>query len=1154
MNMRCLRWPAAFAFVAGLVCQQPLTHDDYDQWKSLRGTVISPDGSWVAYQIEPQWGDGVLEVRQALGDVVHRIPLASGPRFSADGRFVAFMAGKSKVEERQKKIEELRKKAQGAKTEGETPAAAEPTEPGEPQSEEQRRAEMMRRFGAARQGPGGGAGGGPGGRGGRPGAGAPGAGGEPTRERADLAVLDLATGKVETIGKVKGFALPEEGNYLIYHVDTAASEDNKDEAGEPGTAGRARGETTPAAATEPGAGQRPTGQPEPSPAGQPPGGQQPAGQPPAEPAAEPAEGQRGAARRGARRPGADGPGGAAAPAAPADPLERKRKDGTALVIRDLASGQERRLDDVVGYGLLRKATWLYFHTSAKKPDAQKSYGLFATRLDGSATVTLVGGFADFGSFTSDRNGTALAFTSNLDDFAADKPRSDLWLWDGGPQPAQRIVHPETRGMPKGMQLGSGFGFSRDGGLITLSLQDPPAEPLPEVLPDEKVVLDLWHHNDGLLQPAQQRRGGRGREARTAVYHRGERRLQLLGDDVVETVRLINPDGSRAIGTDAKPYEKLTTWDGRYGDVYLVNTVDGSRSRVLTQLRTSVTNSPGGRYLIWFGPDYRWWTLDTVTMERRDLTGNLPVVFHRDDDDHPEPDPAHGIAGWTKNDAAVLLYDQFDVWQVSPQTGEAVCVTDGFGRKNRIRLRVQRLPRTDDEEDDGSLPEELLLAGTDTETMAEGFYSDRLGAVQKPREIVRMDKRIGELRKPRRGERLFFTLSTFDQFPDLWTSEPDFGGMRRLSHANPQQKDYRWGKAELVRWRNADGVELKGVLVKPDDFDPKRKYPMMVYFYERMSQNLHSYVAPSPGTSPNAAYYVSNGYLWFTPDIVYTVGYPGDSCVKCVVSGVQHLIAQGFVDEQAIGAAGHSWGGYQTAYLVTRTNIFAAVESGAPVCNMISAYGGIRYESGVSRQFQYEQTQSRIGGTPWEYPLRYWENSPIFFADKIRTPVLILHNDNDGAVPWTQGIEFYTALRRLGREVYLFNYNGEPHGLRKRQNMKDWSRRMSEYFGHHLKGLPKPKWMEDGVPYGERDREKLPFTPSWVEAYAAPKSARPVEGAATRPAAASAAGEVDVPPAPAAAPATPRPPARPAGPGSEPTNGEAVPTPQPAVGQRKKLIV
>jgi dipeptidyl aminopeptidase/acylaminoacyl peptidase len=256
--------------------------------------------------------------------------------------------------------------------------------------------------------------------------------------------------------------------------------------------------------------------------------------------------------------------------------------------------------------------------------------------------------------------------------------------------------------------------------------------------------------------------------------------------------------------------------------------------------------------------------------------------------------------------------------------------------------------------------------------------------------------------------------------------------------------------------------------------------MMVYFYERNSDKVHRYTKPSAGTSPNAAYYVSNGYLWFVPDIVYTIGYPGESAEKCIISGVQHLIAQGFVDRKAIGTAGHSWGGYQTAHLVTRSNLFAAAESGAPVSNMFSAYGGIRYSTGMSRQFQYERTQSRIGGTPWEHPQRYWQNSPLFYADRVKTPVLILHNDNDGAVPWTNGLEFFMALRRLGKEAYLFNYNGEPHGLRKTQNKKDWTRRMAEFFDHHLRGNPAPKWMTEGVPYAEREREKIQYAPSFID--------------------------------------------------------------------------
>jgi dipeptidyl aminopeptidase/acylaminoacyl peptidase len=266
----------------------------------------------------------------------------------------------------------------------------------------------------------------------------------------------------------------------------------------------------------------------------------------------------------------------------------------------------------------------------------------------------------------------------------------------------------------------------------------------------------------------------------------------------------------------------------------------------------------------------------------------------------------------------------------------------------------------------------------------------------------------------------------------------------------------------------DGVPLKAALYKPHDFDPTKQYPMLVYIYEGLSQNVHNFVEPRPGTSINAAYYVSNGYLVLMPDIVYTEGQPGQSALKCVLPAVDAVVGMGVVDERRIGIQGHSWGGYQIAYMVTQTNRFRAVEAGAPVGNMTSAYAGIRWGSGLPRQFQYEQTQSRIGRPLYDAPHKYLENSPIFHINRVQTPMLILHNDQDDAVPWYQGIELYLALRRTGKEAYLFNYNGEFHGLRRRHNQKDFTVRMQQFFDHFLKDAPKPEWMVKGIPFIERD--------------------------------------------------------------------------------------
>ncbi len=211
---------------------------------------------------------------------------------------------------------------------------------------------------------------------------------------------------------------------------------------------------------------------------------------------------------------------------------------------------------------------------------------------------------------------------------------------------------------------------------------------------------------------------------------------------------------------------------------------------------------------------------------------------------------------------------------------------------------------------------------------------------------------------------------------------------------------------------------------------------------------------------------------FEPDIHYEMGHPGASATKSILPGVQKLIERGYVDPKRIGLQGHSWGGYQIAYMITQTSLFAAAEAGAPVSNMISAYGGIRWESGINRAGQYETGQSRIGKSIWEGLPLYIENSPLFGLERVKTPLLILHNDQDGAVPWYQGIELYIGMRRLGKEAYLFNYNNELHGISGRANQKDWAMRMQQFFDAKLKAAPEPEWMTRGIPAKDKGKDVL----------------------------------------------------------------------------------
>ena len=486
-------------------------------------------------------------------------------------------------------------------------------------------------------------------------------------------------------------------------------------------------------------------------------------------------------------------------------------------------------------------------------------------------------------------------------------------------------------------------------------------------------------------------------------------------------------------------------------------------------------SPDGKWAVFYR-ERQWHVLDTASGEIQSLTAKVPAVFHNEDDDRPAPPSAHGAAGWTKDSASFLAYDRHDVWQLFPDGRPAKNLTAGHGRATRTVLRVQRTePVEEDDEERGIDPSRpMTLQGESEETRASGFFRTDFTAATPPKRLLWGDASHRYAGRAAEADVLLITTSRFDTYPDVYATDASFSTPRRLTDGAAQQQAFAWGSGELMSFRSATGRELQAAVYKPADFDPARKYPAIVYIYERLSQNLHNFVNPSPGTSINPAWYTSNGYVVFMPDIVYETGKPGRSALDCVLPALDALLARGFVDAAAVGIQGHSWGGYQIAYMLTQTGRFRAAEAGAPVGNMTSAYSGIRWGSGLARQFQYETGQSRIGRPLNEASQAYLENSAVFQAEKITTPLLILHNDNDDAVPWQQGIELFLALRRHGKPAWLFNYNGEFHGLRRRANQKDWSRRMRQFFDHYLKGEPAPEWLEKGVPYLERDEEKERF--------------------------------------------------------------------------------
>ncbi len=722
---------------------------------------------------------------------------------------------------------------------------------------------------------------------------------------------------------------------------------------------------------------------------------------------------------------------------------RDDKDKT-LVLRRLTDGTEKTFPGVTEYSFSKDAVALVY------TDGE---GVFVSRTadwEGQPGV-LVGEKAKYSKFTWDEKQTQLAFLSP----------TTVYLWDRRPTPARAAVLSANLSMPVSDQ--GSLSFSRDGARLFFPTVTPPA-PKPA---KEDVNYDLWHWQDESIQPMQKIRAAadRRRTYRAVLHLADSRVVQLAQPDLPEISP--NDTGLYAIGIDDRAYRSRADYDaGRITDQYLLNTLTGERKLLGKERSSNYSWSPDGRYALRF-EDNHWYCLNIATGAEVNLTASLQTAFFNEDHDSPgRPGPYAG-AFWSRDGRTLLLSDRFDVWQISPDGRNAKALTDGVGRRRKVQFRVVRTDTEERQEGlDATRP--ILLRAESLETRETGFFLDTIDGSAEPRQLLWANRNYSAPVRAKSADVLLLTASSFREYPDLLITNAEMKSFTRVSDANPQMAGFNWGGAELMPFRSSDGTALQAAVYKPEGFDPTRKYPVMVYLYERLSQNVNNFTEPRPTNSINIPIYVSNGYIVITPDIVYRQGYPGDSAMSCVLPAVQKLIEQGYVDEKRIGIQGHSWGGYQIAYMLTRTNLFRASSAGAVVVNMLSAYNGIRWGPGRPRQFQYEQTQSRIGGTPWQYPLRFIDNSPLFRADQIQTPVLTMHNDADDAVPWYQGIEFYLSLRRLGKEIYLFNYNGEPHNLRIRANQMHYSARMFEYFEHFLKDAPRPTWMEKGRPFLERE--------------------------------------------------------------------------------------
>ncbi|MCB8963739.1 MAG: S9 family peptidase [Bacteroidales bacterium] len=750
--------------------------------------------------------------------------------------------------------------------------------------------------------------------------------------------------------------------------------------------------------------------------------------------------------------------------------DKNEKAGTLFVVNPLTD-QKFEFGKVTDYTVSKDGSQFLFASISDDSLKNCIINIFDTKKAESKVVFSQKGEAAGLSLDYSGNQTAFLFTADTGKVKI----FDLYYYTVKEGILKEITT-ETHGMPEGWALSNNFTpyFSDKGNRLFVGTAPKPVdEPKDTLTDDEKAVFDLWSWTDTLLQTQQLvALKENAKRSFLSVFHVKEKRFVQLADKGIPRLRVgDNGDAPFAIGENSTPYDYSMTWDApTRSDFYQIDIKTGKRTLIVTGNPFRVYLSPSGNFAAYYNDaNNAWCSWSAKDKKVTCLTANLGVNLFDEDNDMPIIPNPYGFAGWVDGDKYMVIYDRYDLWALDPAGKlQPVCLTGGMGRRTKTVYRYQK---TDPEVEYIKAASPILLQSFNKVNKQAGYSQIVIDKPNAISNLVSGDYKIRFVQKASNSDKIVWQRESYREYRDIWTSNLQFANPIKLSQANPQMDNYLWGSVELVSWFDFNRDTVQGLLYKPENFDPNRKYPMMVYFYETHTDNLHSHFEPKPGRSVICpTLYVSNDYVVFIPDIKYRTGTPGRSAYDAVISGTMAMINKGFIDKDRVGVQGQSWGGYQIAYLVTQTDLFKAASAGAPVSNMTSAYGGIRWGSGLSRMFQYEHTQSRIGGTLWEKPLNYIENSPLFYAPRVNTPLLIRHDDADEAVPWYQGIEYFVALRRLGKPVWMINYNDDSHNLVRRANRVDWTVRMMQFFDYYLKDTQMPKWMKEGIPAENKGKD------------------------------------------------------------------------------------
>lgn len=572
--------------------------------------------------------------------------------------------------------------------------------------------------------------------------------------------------------------------------------------------------------------------------------------------------------------------------------------------------------------------------------------------------------------------------------------------------------------------------------------------------------ELWRWNDTLLPT--QKRGKRSVFAKNikSIFRPDSKKFVQLSYGKGVFLKM-NDNSLYGIEIDGEPYLADDMWrDPLPKDYYTTNSMTGEHRMLFEGFEGSFFLSPVTSHIFTYEYDTNQWYAYNMEKDIKVcLSDGMPYPVERQNFDKPQPAGSYGRAGMTKDNKYFLVYDEYDIWAlpINGDSDDIFCLTNEYGRENNIKFKILNMSGSRAMNDLIDLKKEIILEAIDLNNMYSGFYSIKKG--KDPVKLIDGPYKYSYSRTLDDGRHVIVRES-FAEAPDYWLTDNEFSFEERLTDLNDQLEGYKTGMSKVIDWKDDDGTLQRGVLYTPQGYDSLKTYPAIVYFYETMTQDAFMFYTPEPTRSTiNPLMFVSRGYVVFMPDIRYEIGWPGESSSRIIISGTKHIIDEGIADKERIGVQGHSWGGYQVAYLITQTDIFKCACSETAVANMTSAYSGLRAGPGKTRMFMYESTQSRIGGNLWEKTRNYIENSPVFYLDNVTTPLLSRHSDGDEAVPFTQGLELFLGLKRLGKPVWMFNYKGDGHNIKKREIAEDWTRRMDQYFDYYLMKKQKPEWMK-----------------------------------------------------------------------------------------------